>query len=118
MVLKIKLEKFHKAIVFQILEQSEKVSQVLEECDFTESDYTFSINSLEVPKLENGEIYLRHLACDKEEGLNVSAIYFGDNQERDEEYEKILKAVSKFSKWISSYKIKEIDYNLESILEF
>lgn len=76
--LKIRFTKFENALAMQILEQ---------EGSFRDSKHVY----MGFPELCCDRIYL----CDEEEHLNISAIYFDTNAERDEYLKTVIRWISK-----------------------
>ena len=107
-MIKFRLEKWEKAVVFQILEQEEF------ECGKVYSNEEFSIDVLAHPELPDCSfVYLR--GSDSSKDFRVSSAVFDTNVERDEYYDKILKA---FSDWKKSMETKSIETKEQNIFEF
>lgn len=91
MVIKFRLEKFEKALVFQVLEMRED----LRGCDEYVCENGISVESSNVPDIttvDDDTIYLQ--GDDVEEDLRVSVAHFESDEERDRCQERILQALS------------------------
>jgi len=107
-MIKFRLEKWEKAVVFQILEQDK-----FERGDvYSNGEFRIVISSH--PAFGLGHIiYLRGRHSSKD--LNVSSAVFETNAERDAYYDKILKT---FSDWKKSLGSKSIETKEQNIFEF
>lgn len=107
-MIKFRLEKWEKAVVFQILEQDKfKRGEVY-------SNEEFSIEVLLHPELPDcSSIFLR--GSDSSKDLSVSSVLFNTTVGRDEYYDKIMKV---FSDWKKSLETKSIETKEQNIFEF
>ncbi|MGD9159641.1 MAG: hypothetical protein PVG39_14605 [Desulfobacteraceae bacterium] len=107
-MIKFRLEKWEKAVVFQILEQ-----ESFERGDIYKNE-NFSIKVSACPELlDCSLVFLR--GWRRAEDFLVSSAVFDTNAARDEYYDKILKA---FSDWKKSMKTKSIETKEQNIFEF
>jgi hypothetical protein len=106
-VIKFRLEKWERAVVFQIFEQDKFEHGVVY------NNGEFIIEVLLHPEQSCNYIYLR--GENSSEDFRVSSVQFNTNSERDAYYDEILKV---FSDWKKSLETKSIETKEQNIFEF
>ena len=94
-MLKIILEKWEKAVVMQVLEQSKDISNELHLNSFFVKDLGIALKSEGSPDLMNDGVYIR--GDNNLSDFDVVSITFGSNVERDKYYNKVVVLFNAFN---------------------
>lgn len=92
-MLKIRLEKWERAVVMQVLEQSIAITEELREKEFSNGEMVLS--SEICPEFSCSSIFVR--GSDSSSDFDVCVEDFDSNQNRDEYYYKIVNLFSDFN---------------------
>ena len=119
--IKFRLEKWERAVVFQVLEMDKEfrcASRIMKTDFKTDNFSVLSYENLAICNQRWHEIYL--WGYDKDRDFNIDSVYFDDNTIRDEYYDKVIKSLKYWAKnypWSDKEEVETVKAD-DNIFEF